>query len=136
MKDLPRPIQVAIGFLAADALWVLLLLARIGPRLWNTMDDSLLALFPLVGFPAWIGVAGVSIRGLLSRDRWALTSSIALLAVSLFLLAAQVAGKVLASGSLPLDARTLVILGGLACFLTPLVLLLAGRRAYLAPPGG
>ncbi|HEX7898044.1 MAG TPA: hypothetical protein VF950_09815 [Planctomycetota bacterium] len=133
---LPRPIKVAIGFLAADALWVLLLLARIGPRLWEALDASILPAVPLIGFIAWFGVAAVSIFGLLKRERTGLTAAITLMAASAFLIGAPLAGETLRKGRLLLDPQSLVLLGGFACFFTPLVLLLAGRRAYLAPPGG
>ena len=132
--ELPRPIQVAIGFLAADALWVLFLLAKIGPLLWAGLSENVISLVPLIGFIAWFGAAVASTLGLLKRERAALTAAVTLMAASAFLIGAPLASRILQSGGLPLDFRTLVVLGGFVCFSTPLVLLLAGRRSYLDEP--
>ena len=128
-RGLPQPIRIAIGFLIADVLWVVLMLFVLG-RHFQTWGSTTFALAPVLAILVWLAFAVGSVVGLLCWSRTALTAAVFLMAASALLVGGPLLMRLVETGSLPLIPQTFILLGGLACFLTPLALLLAGRREF------
>ncbi len=122
---LPATIRFAVAFLAMDAAGLTLLAGRFSAELSAHPPESASLWIAFAGLAGWVLAAGGSIAGLLGRRRHAWLAAFSLMAGSAALLLAPVAVE-----GLPSDRALPVLAFLLASFLVPLVLLLAGRRAY------
>jgi hypothetical protein len=128
---LPAAIRFAIAFLAMDAAGLTLVAGRFSAMLsWSEPDDALL-LISLGGLAGWVVAAVGAVAGLLGRRRGGWLAAFTLTTASAALLLAPVAAVGIPSAPL---LRILAFL--LASVLVPSILLLAGRRDYLAEADG